>query len=47
MKIEIKVDGKSIRVVNIPVENPEFKLDAIALGNDFQDWLENYFGVGV
>lgn len=45
MKIEIKVDGKSIKTVDIKVDNPVFHFDRIALGNDFEDWVKSWFGV--
>lgn len=45
MKIELKVDGKVIRKVDIPVENPDYNYNNIALGNDFEGWIKNWFGV--
>ena len=43
MKIQLKVDGKTIRVLDIPIENPDYNCDNI--GNDFEDWVKDWFGI--
>jgi len=47
MQIELKINGRVISVVDIPIDNPLFKLDTIDLDKSFREWLDNYFGVGV
>ena len=43
MKIQLKVDGKVIRVLDILIENPDYNCDNI--GKDFEDWVKDWLGV--
>ncbi|MFA5037340.1 MAG: hypothetical protein WC479_09225 [Candidatus Izemoplasmatales bacterium] len=47
MKIELRINGRIISVVNIPVDNPDYKPDNYDIDRSFKEWLDSYFGVGV
>lgn len=45
MVFNLEVNGVSVSIAHIPVDNPKFKLDVHALQIDFENWIENYFMV--
>ncbi len=47
MKLELRINGRIISTVNIPVDNPDYKLNNDDIARSFQEWLDSYFGVGV
>jgi hypothetical protein len=47
MKVELRINGRIVSVVNIPVDNPDYKLDNDDIDKSFREWLDSYFGVEV
>jgi len=43
MILTLKVDSEAIKEINIPIENPDYKLDKEQLARDFQEWVFDYF----